>query len=334
MSRTVALLAILAILELGICANASKSENSASSAPVNTESISEAADAAKPAELIDSGEQNLKEEADAKAAHAVAPSSDMEPSAGASGKEAAPKKKYKAQAPKEDLDDHDANRDKSEDIEKDDREAKEQAYMSHDDSHPGGTVDPKMYYDAGCRYISMKKYQLALDAFNKALELSPRYYEASYKKALVYQLAGMDKYAARRYQDILKYKDMDEVRINLAALHRKHKHYVGAEEQLRAVLQHNWASYEARYNLANVLLEEGKLEDALKEYKMCMKMKPRDPMVHNNIGVLFLQKNYPEEALQEFRKAKELSPANQTFTANINAVQKQIAEKKRKGATM
>lgn len=308
MSRTIAQIAALAILQLGICSSASMSENSNSAdMPSNTEAISDTGEAVKSVEAKP-----------AAASHAPA----------------APRKALKGKMePKRDT----SKEDEEEPTAKasDDKEVKANAYMAQDDSNPGMNKDPQVFYETGCRYLTIKKYQSALDSFNKALELNPRFYEASYKKALVYQLTGYDKYAARRYQDILNHRpDMDEARINLAALHRKHKHYSGAEEQLQMVLVHKFTSFEAHYNLANVYVEDNKPEEALKEYKICLKMKPTNPMVHNNLGVLFLQKNYPEEALQEFHKAAQLDPRNPTFAANITATQKMIAEKKNKGLTM
>lgn len=185
--------------------------------------------------------------------------------------------------------------------------------------------DPVAYYDRGCELLKQNKLQEALLYFSKALELNPRYYDASYKKALVYQLTGYDKFAARRYQEILKYRpDMDLARINLAALHHKHKHYKGAEEQLKLVVAHNYYCFEAHFNLANVYLDQQKAEDAIKEYKTCLKLQPHNALVHNNMGVIFLQKKYVDEAVHEFRKAANLEPANKTFSGNLVLAQKML----------
>lgn len=316
MSRKIALLAALVICELSVCSTSCMSQDSSSSVPANSESIAEAAEAEQPAKLIEKtpalrGEMKLK---------AATPKYDE------GEKTAATSTKKSSKTAEEQM--------------QDDKEAAANSYMAHDDS--GLKVDPLLYYQAGLRFMKAKSYQLALDAFNKALEINPRYYEASYRKAQVYQLTGYDKFAARRYLEVLKYRpDMDEARINLATLHRQHKHYSGAEEQLEAVIQHNWASFEAHYNLANVLVEDSnatgakdKWERALKEYKFCLKLRPNNANLHNNLGVLFLQKDYPDEALQEFRKAAQLAPKNQMFSTNIAAASKLIAAKKSKTHSM
>lgn len=195
--------------------------------------------------------------------------------------------------------------------------------------------DPIAHYNRGCELLKANRFQDALNDFNKALELNPKYYEASYKKALIYQLTGYDKFAARRYQDILKYRpDMDLARINLATLHHKHKHYKGAEEQLKLVVNRNYYSFEAHYNLANVYLDQQKPEDAIKEYKVCLKLQPTNAHVHNNMGVIFLQKKYVDEAVQEFRKAANLEPANKTFSTNLVLAQKMLNKRKSGDVTM
>jgi Tfp pilus assembly protein PilF len=320
MSRTLALLAALAIFELSICQSPSMSENSTNNAcvPANSESVAEAAEADEPARLIEDGKAQTG--GGAKLEAGVPKYGEVAKTA-AAGSEKACAAGKKAD---DDLDEKELQ---------DEKETAANAYMSHDDS--GAKTDPLLYYQAGLKFIKDKKYQLALDAFNKALEINPRLYEASYGKGRVYQLTGYDKFAARRFQDVLKYRpDMDEVRMNLASLHRKHKHYSGAEAELEAVIQRRPLAFEAHYNLANVLVEDNKMEQALKEYKLCLKLRPNNANLHNNMGVLFLQKNYPDEALQEFRKAAQLAPKNQMFRSNINAASKLIAEKKNKGASM
>lgn len=325
MSRNLALIAAVAMLELAVCTTASISENSSSDMPANTESISETAQAEKPARLI---EKDGDEESASDSSESTGKSAESKP---------ARKRGYKAATPiaAEADDEEEESLLKKKEF-PDDKEVAANAYMSQDDSNPGSREkDPVLYYQAGCRFMKVKRYQQALDSFNKALELNPKYYEASFRKALVYHLTGYDKYAARRYQDVIKHKpEMSEARINLAALHRKHKHYSGAEEQLLAVIETNPYSFEAHYNLANVLVEDGRPEEALKEYKLCLKIKPKNAMVHNNMGVLFLQRNYPDEALQEFKAAARLSPGNQTFMKNIQTAQGLVAAKKAKGANM
>lgn len=192
---------------------------------------------------------------------------------------------------------------------------------SQDDSGP--KPDPEAYFIRATQEMAEGKYQAALDDLNRVLKISPHHIEAAYAKGVLYQRTGHDKFAARRYLDVLKRRpDMDKARINLAALHRKHRYYSGAEEQLKTVIGHQFYSFEAHYNLANVYLDQKKYEEALKEYKICQKLKPGNAMVHNNMGVIFLEKKYVEDAINEFKRAANLEPANKLFSKNLSVAQK------------
>ena len=340
MSKLFALIAAVAIFELNFSAFA-YGQNDSAYVPPNTESIAETAEKAEQSKADDVKAALRGELPEPSSVEAAEPAAEVAPAkkkakAVLSEDEIAEKPAVKKKSsPAKEMTEEEEEEEEEGDVSKGDKEQEANAFMAQDDSQLGAHHDPQSQYEEGCMYLKMKQYQKALECFNRALELRPKFHEASFKKGMVYQLAGYDKFAARRYQDVLRYRpDMDQARINLAALHRKHKHYVGAEEQYRAVIQRNYFCFEAHYNLANVLIDMKRPEEAMKEYKVCQKLKPNSAQVHNNIGVLFLQKNYPEEALQQFKKAAALSPQNATYTANVKSTVKLIAEKKAKGATM
>ncbi|MBZ0186093.1 MAG: tetratricopeptide repeat protein, partial [Candidatus Obscuribacterales bacterium] len=68
---------------------------------------------------------------------------------------------------------------------------------------------------------------------------------------------------------------------------------------------------------ANVLIDQGDLENALKELKICVKLEPSNAWVHNNLGVLYQRRNYLEEAEEQFLRAITLEPANRAFERNL-----------------
>ncbi len=83
----------------------------------------------------------------------------------------------------------------------------------------------------------------------------------------------------------------------------------------------------AHYNLANLYIKEDKLNPALAELKICLKLKPTNAWVHNNLGVIYQKRNYLEEAEEEFLKALKLEPANKSFEANLYLVRTQQKKK-------
>lgn len=66
-------------------------------------------------------------------------------------------------------------------------------------------------------------------------------------------------------------------------------------------------------DLANVLMQRGDIDHAIKEYQQAVALKPDNPIVHNNLGnALTAAHRYPE-AIAELHKALQINP-NQAAT--------------------
>jgi tetratricopeptide (TPR) repeat protein len=66
----------------------------------------------------------------------------------------------------------------------------------------------------------------------------------------------------------------------------------------------------ARNNLANALRDQGKLAEALIEYRAAIKCAPERDILHGNLGIILDQLHRPAEALAAFREALRLQPDN------------------------
>lgn len=185
--------------------------------------------------------------------------------------------------------------------------------------------DPVPYYEQGLTALKAKRYQDALDCFNHALKIDPNFYKASFQKAVVFQVTGYPDQAIRRYEQLVKYHpEMAEAHINLGSLYRD-RDKIRAEHEFRKAIELYYYSLPAHYNLANLLLDMGRYEEAMKEYKACLKFNRKTAFIHNNMGVIYQKKKYYEEAAQEFTVALRLSPQNKIFQDNLRAARKHIA---------
>jgi Flp pilus assembly protein TadD len=79
--------------------------------------------------------------------------------------------------------------------------------------------------------------------------------------------------------------------------------------QYRKVLESNPDYPEARYNLANTLLQSGKLEEAIAQYQRAVETAPKDARIRNNLGIALAIKGDNDGAMAQFRKALEINPA-------------------------
>ncbi len=196
-------------------------------------------------------------------------------------------------------------------------------YMSSDDTVPGyvASIDPNIHYRKAQELANEKKYNAALKEVNAALVQNPKFYEARYLGALLYQWQGRKDDAVAKYRSLLLEKpDYLQARIGLASVLKELGHNKASEAEFRKATETNFSSVEAHYNLANLLIKENRFKEAVSELRICVKLAPTNAAVHNNLGVIFFNEHYLEEAEKEFKQASELDPANKTFLHNLESV--------------
>ncbi len=99
------------------------------------------------------------------------------------------------------------------------------------------------------------------------------------------------------------------------------------KSEYKQAIELNFYSLSGHYNLANLYIKQERLNEALTQLRICMKIKPSNAWVHNNLGVIYQKRNYLEEAEEEFVKALNLEPANKAFESNLYLVRNQLRKK-------
>jgi Flp pilus assembly protein TadD len=65
----------------------------------------------------------------------------------------------------------------------------------------------------------------------------------------------------------------------------------------------------AHGNLGTVYREDGKVDDAIREFREALRIKPNDADNHNNLGTVLRQKGKVDEAISEYRLALQIKPS-------------------------
>ena len=65
---------------------------------------------------------------------------------------------------------------------------------------------------------------------------------------------------------------------------------------------------EAHNNLANALLQKGKVDEAMVHYQKALQINPDYAEAHNNLGYVLFQKGSVDEAIVHFQKALQINP--------------------------
>ena len=66
--------------------------------------------------------------------------------------------------------------------------------------------------------------------------------------------------------------------------------------------------YISHYNLGVTLMDKGKYEEAIREFRKALQLKPDFPSVHNNLGVALQKKGELQQAIHQYRKTLRLKP--------------------------
>ncbi|ARV60369.1 hypothetical protein BZZ01_18600 [Nostocales cyanobacterium HT-58-2] len=90
-----------------------------------------------------------------------------------------------------------------------------------------------------------------------------------------------------------------------------------------AIVEYRQAVYldashvEAHYNLGAVLSKQGKLEEAIAEYRQVLRLDPRDADAHNKLGIALYKQGKLEEAIEQYRQALHFNPNNGNAHNNL-----------------
>jgi tetratricopeptide (TPR) repeat protein len=127
----------------------------------------------------------------------------------------------------------------------------------------------------------------AVEHFEKALELNPRYTEASLNLAVT-------------YNDLGEYKKAQEV-FSLAA-QIAHPDPNAIDPYIGGKLANE------HYKIGNMYLEFNMNDEAIEEYRKAVKLHPRLADVHTKLGIALRNKGLIEEAIVHFSTAKTINP--------------------------
>ena len=99
----------------------------------------------------------------------------------------------------------------------------------------------------------------------------------------------------------------------------------GARAQYEAVLKADSRAGVAANNLAWMLSEDGRLDEALKLATVATEELRDRPEPHDTLGTIYLQKQLPVHALPAFQRAVELAPGNATYKKHLDEARAKAA---------
>ncbi|MFQ5882492.1 MAG: tetratricopeptide repeat protein [Candidatus Methylomirabilales bacterium] len=187
------------------------------------------------------------------------------------------------------------------------------------------------HYDLGLAYLNTANFRMAIPELTKAVEMVPS--DPVYHNAL-----GIALMADRRLDEAIKAFEeavradarFSEAKNNLASVYMLKGNPEKARTILLEVLKDPFypTPEYAYFNLAKIFEQQGKLDQAIREYRRALDIQPDYVEAHNNLGILYLREGKTNLAIREFTKATHLSPKRAIYHRNLGIAYFQAGKQK------
>ena len=178
------------------------------------------------------------------------------------------------------------------------------------------------------RHDQEQSLQAAIDYFNRAIELDPRYADAFAKLGetylLLYRLTNRPEHIALAAENATKARELDDTRpstwITLGMIDAQRQAYAEAEQSFRNAIDRGPRTSLAYRELGRLQLLQGQTDQAEASYRKAVELNPDSWTNHNALGgFLYSLKRYAE-AEQAFLAATEKAPDNARAWSNLGGL--------------
>jgi len=219
------------------------------------------------------------------------------------------------------------------------------AYLKAIEANPGYD---EIYSNLGIMYGETGKIPEAIESLNKSIKINPLSVPTRSYLAQIFVRTGEWEKAAQEYREILDLepenekaktnlsyvqaqleakggpgREVDEIRL----LFERGEKYVGnkdwnkAEETYEKIVQLAPGNAKAHLYLGNIYFSEGKIEEAIREYKKVTELSPAFNIgAHNNLGLAYLELKKVDLAQEEFRKVLQVDPGNELAKKKLGEI--------------
>jgi Flp pilus assembly protein TadD len=177
--------------------------------------------------------------------------------------------------------------------------------------------DAETWYAMGRLRYTQGRYSDALTCFEKTIALNPRSVKGENNLGLSYEALNRNDDAVRAYRTAIAWQKDDPVPseqplLNLAILLQHRNQVPEAQQLLEQAVKIAPKEPRIHENLGQVYLHTDRAADAVKEFATAVHLAPSNPRYHFLLGQAYRRTGKDEQAKQEFARSAALNGAHST----------------------
>ena len=155
----------------------------------------------------------------------------------------------------------------------------------------------------------LKKYDLAIEAYQQAIAIKPDKHEAFNNMGIAYDDKGEYDQAIVAYQKAVAIKpDYHKAFYNMGSAYHHKGEYDLAIEAYQQAIAIKPDKHEAFYNMGNAYDDKGEYDQAIEAYQQAIAIKPDDHEAFNNMGIAYHHKGEYDQAIEAYQQAIAIKP--------------------------
>ena len=170
---------------------------------------------------------------------------------------------------------------------------------------------PEAHNNRGIVLQELERFDEALQSYDRAIQLKPDYPEAYNNRGIALQELRRFDEALQSYDRAIQLKpDYPEAHYNRGNALKELRRLDEALQSYDRAIQLKPDYPEAHYNRGNALKELKRFDEALQSYDRAIQLKSDYPEAHFNRGIVLKELKRFDEALQSYERALQLKPDN------------------------
>lgn len=187
------------------------------------------------------------------------------------------------------------------------------------------------HYRRGNTYNNMERYEEAIEEYQLSITADPNFADSVRNLAnILYFQERYEETIPLLQRFIALQKDTTAGKIaaynTLGQLLRDEKRFDEAIEVDELAIEHDPENSSQVYVMANTYFNAGLANDAVRIYKKALTITPNDAFIHRSLGRMLEDEGRLEEALLEYRAAVELNPGSQFYSDLVMSLEARLAQ--------